>query len=504
MNSNNHTSVSHPSYESFVTEMRKIADLRYASAVLQWDQETYLPSKGSTLRSQQIATLSTLAHELFTTSNMGDLLKNLLADDQLTAVQKINVQKTYEDYERNTLFESSFIHELSVTTHEAFHAWVKARNAKDFKIFAPSLKKIVSLKQKEASILGYKNHPYDALLNDHDKGLTTELCDKIFDQLQQPLYELIQKVKSTDEAPAFMHCFVDQKTQWDAGISLLKKMGYDFEAGRQDISAHPFTVNFNPQDVRITTRIDENDFSNMIWSTIHELGHAFYEQGIPVENYGLPTGEPISYSIHESQSRLWENHVGRSKVFCEFLLLHLQEFFPSNFKEISVDEFYKAINRVIPSFIRTEADELTYHFHIMIRYELEKRLINNEITVDDIPTFWNESYQKYLGINVPSDDLGCLQDVHWSHGSFGYFPTYSIGSYYAAQFYHFALQNIENLEKDISKGNFTTLLNWLNQEIHQFGRSYTSEEICNKITGEGLNIQYFLNYANDKFLKTNL
>lgn len=497
------TTLNKYSYQQYQSEMRKIADLRYAGAVLQWDQETYIPSKGATIRSQQIATLSTIAHELFTSKEMGNLLNELSASTELNAKEKINIERTLEDYKRSTLFDSQFIHDLTITTHEAFHAWVKAKQNKNISIFAPNLQKIVDLKKREADILGYEHHPYNALLNDHDKGATVALCDNIFSQLQQPLKDLILKVQATEPVPQFMNQKMDSKIQWDAGMDLLKKMGYDFEAGRQDISAHPFTTNFNAQDVRITTRIDEHDFSNMIWSTIHELGHALYEQGLPIDQYGLPLGEPASYSIHESQSRLWENHVGRSKAFAGYLLQHLNNYFPEIFKEVNVDNFYKAINRVIPSFIRTEADELTYHFHIMIRYELEKRLITNELKVEDIPSYWNESYKNYLNIDIPSDDLGCLQDVHWSHGSFGYFPTYSIGSFYAAQFHHFAEKNIKNLNENISKGEFKPLLNWLNQEVHQYGRQFTSEELCKEITGEGLNIQYFLDYAHQKFLNLN-
>jgi carboxypeptidase Taq len=488
-----------PQYQAYVAEMRKIADLRYASAVLKWDQETYLPEKGAAIRTQQIATLSTMAHELFTHEKMGALIENLRSLATLSATEKNNVERSWEDYQRNTLFEASFIHELTMTTHEAFHAWVKARENNNFKLFSPALKKIVLLKQKEAGILGYKDHPYNALLNDHDKGATVALCDTIFNNLKKPLHDLIQEVKAKHEPPAFMNAFMEKTQQWDAGIDLLKKMGYDFGAGRQDLSAHPFTVNFNARDVRITTRVDEHDFSNMLWSSIHELGHALYEQGLPIEQYGLPLGEPASYSIHESQSRLWENHVGRSKAFCDFLLPHLRFYFPTVFKEVETDHFYEAINRVSPSFIRTEADELTYHFHIMIRYELEKLLITGELQVEDIPAYWNEAYKKYLEIDVPGDDQGCLQDVHWSHGSFGYFPTYSIGSFYAAQFHHFAEKSVENLNQHISQGEFEPLLLWLNKEIHCYGRQYTSEEICRQVTGEGLNIAYFLDYARQKF-----
>jgi carboxypeptidase Taq len=271
------------------------------------------------------------------------------------------------------------------------------------------------------------------------------------------------------------------------------------EAGRQDISEHPFTTNFNSQDVRITTRIDENDLSNMVWSCIHEAGHALYEQGLPSNQYGLPLGEPASYTIHESQSRLWENHVGRSRAFCERWLPVLQTYFPEQLGKVSLEQFYKGINKVEPSLIRTEADELTYHFHIMIRYELEKLLIGGAMNVKDIPGYWNEQYGKLMGVKVPDDKRGCLQDVHWSHGSFGYFPTYSLGSYYAAQFYSYANQSITDLNGLIKQGNTTPLLQWLRNAVHEKGRRFTSEELCKDICGETLNIEYFTGYLLGKY-----
>lgn len=281
-------------------------------------------------------------------------------------------------------------------------------------------------------------------------------------------------------------------------MQLLKEIGFDFEAGRQDISEHPFSISFNCADVRITTRIDESNLSSMVWSCIHELGHAFYEQGLPESEYGLPLGEAASYSIHESQSRLWENHVGRSLAFCEKYLPLLKEYFPEQLKQVNADQFFKAINKVKPSLIRTEADELTYHFHVMIRYEIEKKLIEGSISTKDIPAYWNDHYLQYLGVKVPDDKQGCLQDVHWSHGSFGYFPTYSLGSFYAAQFYGTAAREIP-LEEQIRKGQFQPLLSWLRNAVHQHGRKYPSEELCLKISEKALNTEYFLTYLLDKY-----
>ena len=284
-------------------------------------------------------------------------------------------------------------------------------------------------------------------------------------------------------------------------MQLLKQMGFDFESGRQDISEHPFTTSFSPQDVRITTRIDEADFNNMTWSTIHELGHALYEQGLPASEYGLPLGEACSLSIHESQSRLWENQVGRSLAFWQFHYPSLQQEFPDQFGGVPVEKFYAAINQVEPSLIRTEADEVTYHFHVMIRYELEKKLIEGAISVHDIPAFWNEQYEQYLGVKSADDKKGCLQDVHWSHGSFGYFPTYSLGSFYAAQFFDQAMKDVPSLRDDLAEGRYPSLLAWLRQKIHVNGRFYTSEELCEQVCGQPLDIKHFMQYLLDKYRK---
>lgn len=278
-------------------------------------------------------------------------------------------------------------------------------------------------------------------------------------------------------------------------------MYFDFDGGRQDISEHPFTTSFSSQDVRVTTRIDENDFANMTWSCIHELGHALYEQGLPVKHYGLPLGEACSYSIHESQSRLWENQVGRSLHFWQHYYVPLKEKFQQQLGGVSVDQFYHGINKVHPSLIRTEADEVTYHFHIYVRYFLEKKLIEGSLKVNEIPLFWKDQYKQHLHVDVPDDVNGSLQDVHWSHGSFGYFPTYSLGSFYAAQFYTKAKEQIPSLEQDVKNGKFDSLLGWLRKSIHQYGRYYKSEELCVKVCGETLDTQYFIQYLLDKYQK---
>lgn len=487
-------------YTEYLLRMNKIADIRFAAAVLQWDQETYLPSKGATIRGQQLATLSETAHGLFTDETLGILLQNIMTKNDLGFKEKRNIELTWEDYTKQKKFTSAFVRELSEAVSKSFHSWMEARKANDFSVFVRDLSKLVELKRKEADILGYTGHPYNALLNDHDKGSTVQLLDTVFDKIRFSLKEIIQKITIQPQVQdSFLFQYYPKDKQWEFGLRLLKELGYDFEAGRQDISEHPFTISFNSNDVRITTRIHEKDLSSMVWSCIHEFGHALYEQGLPVEEYGLPAGEPASFSIHELQSRLWENHIGRSEAFCERYLPLLQEYFPDQLKNISIDNFYKGINKVQPSPIRTEADEVTYHFHVMIRYELEKKLIEGMLEARDIPAYWNEQYSNYLGIRIANDKQGCLQDVHWSHGSFGYFPTYSMGSFYAAQFHSQVSQAIPSLESEIRNGNTVPLMNWLQTNIYQHGRILTSEELCQSACGKPLDIDYFLEYILAKY-----
>ena len=487
-------------YHHYKTALQKIADIKYASAVLQWDQETYLPKSGNDGRGRQIATLNELAHEQFTVSKLGDVMNELLQSGKLNDRENRNVTLSLEDYEKSKKLPSSFVRKMSETVNKSFHAWVQARRQNSFSLFENPLQEIIELKKKEADLLGYENHPYNALMNDYDKGLTTTIVDKLFADLQPQLSSILGKINAQEQPDdSMLHQHFDKTAQWDTGIEILKRMHFDFDAGRQDISEHPFTTNFSSRDVRVTTRIDQNDFGNMLWSCIHEGGHALYEQGLPNEEYGLPLGEYCSLSIHESQSRLWENCIGRGLAFWQHNFAFLQEKFPKQFKNKTVEQFYAAINKVRPSLIRTEADEVTYHFHVMIRYEIEKLLIKGVISAKDIPTYWNEQYKKYLGVAVPDDAQGCLQDVHWSHGSFGYFATYSIGSLYAAQFYSTIENKYPQIEQEISNGNTTKVWEWLKDNVYSKGRYYSSEDLCKQATGHHLQSSYFINYLEKKF-----
>jgi carboxypeptidase Taq len=488
------------SYSQYKTSLQKIADVKYASAVLQWDQETYLPPKGNDNRGRQIATLSEIAHEQFTDDKLGILLNDLAGNTTLSDKEKRNVQLSLEDYNKNKKLPSSFVRKMSEAINKSFHAWIKARKENSFAGFQQPLHEIIELKKQEADLLGYEKHPYDALMGEYDKGLTTTITDKLFADLRPQLSSLLEKIAVQPQVgDSFLKQHFDKDAQWEAGIEILKRMHFDFDAGRQDISEHPFTTNFSSKDVRVTTRVDENDFGNMMWSCIHEGGHALYEQGLPDDEYGLPLGEYCSLSIHESQSRLWENNIGRGEAFWQSNFELLQNKFPQQFNGISIPQFFKGINKVQPSLIRTEADEVTYHFHVMIRYEIEKLLIEGSISTKDIPAYWNEHYQKYLGVTVPDDVRGCLQDVHWSHGSFGYFATYSIGSLYAAQFFAAIQQQYPDLQQSIAAGNTMPVWEWLQKKIYPAGRYFTSEALCRNVTGEYLNSRYFLDYAAAKF-----
>jgi carboxypeptidase Taq len=418
----------------------------------------------------------------------------------LAVNEKINIALTWEDYTKNKKYTGPFVRKLSEQISKTYHAWLQARKTNSFSGFEKELSQLILLKKEEAFILGFEKHPYDALLNEYEKGATVSFLDKIFSGLLPDLKVLLNKIEAKPQVDdSFLKQHFPKQQQWEWGMYLIKALNFDFESGRQDISEHPFSTSFNNKDVRITTRIEEEDFGNMTWSCIHEVGHALYEQGLLGGEYGLPLGEPCSYSIHESQSRLWENNVGRSKAFWHFYYPKLQELFPKQLGSIGLEAFYKGINKVKPSLIRTEADEITYHFHVHIRYELEKKLLEGSLKANDIPAFWNERYYNDLNVLVPDDKTGCLQDVHWSHGSFGYFPTYSLGSLYATQFFEKAKNEQPQFEEQIKEGNNQWLLSWLRTNVHDKGRLFTSDELCTNITGQSLQVSGFISQLLEKY-----
>ena len=488
-------------YDKYKSKMQKVADINHAIAVLSWDKEVNLPKNAAAHRSQQVATLAGIGHNEFVDPDFGLMLKRLSGMKTLNEKEVRNVSITMDDYQKATKFSEAFIIRKSKVESNAYHSWLKAREENDYAIFKDALTDLVKLKKEESRKLKSGEHPYDALLDIYEPGLTVAQLDPIFAGIKKDLKKLLKKIKKVKQVKnSFLRKKYEWDLQWEFGLDILENMGYDFNCGRQDLSAHPFTTSFSPTDVRVTTRVDENDFAYMLWSTIHEGGHALYEQGLSTEDYGLPSGSYISLSIHESQSRLWENHVGRSQEYWAYWYPTLKADFPKNLKKTNLNQFYNGINRIAPNLIRTEADELHYHFHVLIRYEIEKGLMEGSVSTEDLDMVWNDMYQEYMGISATDANSGILQDVHWAHGSFGYFPTYSLGSFYAAQFYAQAEKDIPKLSKKLSKGNTEPLLSWLRENIHQHGRRYEADELCNRVTGESLNVDHFLKYAKDKYL----
>jgi carboxypeptidase Taq len=487
------------SYQQYTEKCRKIADLQHSMAVLQWDQEVNMPPAGAEARGRQIATLSVIAHDWFTDPTFGDLLEKLRDQPDLSRDERRNVTETLRDYVRQKKYPSSFVERMSLATSKVFNAWQNARKNKDFKLFKEALTEVINLKREEVQLVGYEGHPYNALADEFEPGITVERLDQLFSGVRTSLSVLLDKVKATQRpSNPFAGKHYPHDLQWTMGMDTLKKIGYDFNAGRQDLAPHPFCITFSQGDVRVTTRVNEEDVFDMLSSCIHEGGHAMYEQGLLAENYGLPAGQAISLGIHESQSRLWENNVGRSTAFWKFQFPSLKKIFPQQTSGLSERDAFIANNLVEPSLIRVQADELTYHFHIMIRYELEKALISDDLHIADLPVAWNEMYDKYLGVKVPDDAQGVLQDIHWSHGSIGYFPTYTLGSFYATQFYAAAKNKINDLDGLIAQGNFKPLKLWLNEKIHQYGKLYSADETCRKVSGETLNYRYFHDYLSAK------
>jgi carboxypeptidase Taq len=486
-------------YQDYNQHCKKIADLQYTLAVMQWDQEVNMPPKGADTRAQQLATLSGIAHQHSSDPKFGECLALLSEDASLTGEQQKNVLLSLKDFRRQEKYSQEFVERLSRATSRGFNAWQHARSAKDFSLFQAALEEIVQIKQEEAAMQSEGGHLYNALLDEFEPGATVAMLDQLFDGVKSSLTVLLDKVKgATTPKNIIEGKKFDKDRQWPLGIEFLGQMGYDFEAGRQDIALHPFCTNFGSSDVRVTTRINEDDVFDMLSSCIHEGGHALYEQGLLPENYGLPAGSAISMGVHESQSRLWENNVGRSEAFWKANVGRLQNAFPQEFQGSSASDIFKTVNIVAPSLIRVQADELTYHFHIMIRYELEKALVTGDLKVKDLPGAWNEMYHKYLGIQVPNDAVGVLQDIHWSYGSIGYFATYSLGSFYAAQYFRQAEKEIPELAIQIEKGNLLPLKLWLNDKIHRHGRLLGAEELCKSVTGEGLHFEHFHQYLSGK------
>jgi len=451
------------------------------------------------MRGDQQALVSGLAHKKLTSEKTGRLLKEALSETKGDLEKEAVLREIGRYFDRATSVPESLVKEISRMEPIATEEWIKARQNSDFSIFKGTLEKMVSLKRQMADHIGYVVSPYDALLDEYEPDMRADRIRSIFSDLREELIPIVSKLtevcKVVDASSVTTGYPIDLQERFFTGI--LEKMGYDFQRGRMDVTAHPFTSG-SMDDVRVTLRYDENDIRPGLFSAIHEGGHALYEQGFLKDKYNTPIAESISLGIHESQSRLWENIIGRSHGFWKHMYPELQRTFPS-MKDETLTEFHRGINTVKPSLIRVEADEVTYSMHIIVRFEIELDLIENRMDVDEIPSVWNEKYEKYLGITPPNDSMGCLQDIHWAMGAIGYFPTYSLGNLYSSQFYDAAARDIDDLSVKIENGDLNSLLQWLRTNIHQKGRLLSAEDLVKEVTGKDLEIGSFINYLKNKF-----
>lgn len=490
--------------EQLKAHLKVPIDLSSAVAVLGWDQEVYMPEEGIKARSEQLSTLSSLAHKMFTSEETATLLS--AAEDEVAALDYGSDDASMtriarREYDLLTKLPTELVIRETKATSKAFIAWRKAREAKDFSQFQPNLQEIVDIAIEKSSYLGYEEHPYDALLNQFEPGIKTKQVEQLFGDLKKGLVPLIQEIAAKPEIDDsfFSEQEYSPDRQWDLTMLMLNDIGYNFKRGRQDKAPHPFTTNFSVSDVRVTTRLLPNRPQSAIFSTVHEGGHALYEMGSPESYDRTVLAGGATLGLHESQSRLWENQVARSVPFWKYYYPIFRAFFPKQLQGIDFTKFHRAINKVQPDFIRVEADEVTYNLHVFVRFELEKELITGKLKVSDIPEAWNARYEQYLGITPPDDAQGCLQDIHWSHGTIGYFPTYTIGNLISAQLYTQITQDIPNLESHFERGEFAPLLKWLREKVHAHGRKFTAPELLEREFGTTISAQPLLDYMREKY-----
>lgn len=485
------------------TLLGEISDINQAIAILGWDLQVFMPSGGNEGRGYQMGTLMSISHTKSTSDEIGRLLQELQPyADQLGSDSDDArlVKVTRRIYDKETHVPSAFVEELARVTTTAHDAWQRAKARSDFSIFRPHLEKIVDLRRQYANMFAPYEHIYDPLLDDYEPGLKTADIQPIFKTLRQAQVALIKAIGERPQvADSFLHAAYPEQAQWDFGVEVITRLGYDWQRGRQDRSAHPFTTSFGPGDVRITTRFDPDHSTSALFSSIHESGHAMYEQGFSPKYHRTPLSNSSSLAVHESQSRMWENLVGRSLPFWTYFYPRLQKYFPVQLANVDLQTFYRGINKVEPSFIRTESDEATYNLHIMLRMEIEIALMEGSLQVRDLPDYWNQSMQEFLGIAPPNDTLGVLQDIHWSGASFGYFPTYALGNLIAAQLWERINQQIPDLDDQISRGEFHSLLDWLRTNIHQYGAKYEPQELVQRVTGSKIDPNPYLRYLNKKY-----
>ena len=485
------------------TLLGEIADLNHIIALLGWDQQTYMPSGGSEGRGQQLATISAITHQKFTSAEMGSLLDDLKKwaeglDHDSDEYRLITV--TARDYDKKTCVPSEFVAEFAQATTVAQQAWMEARAKSDFLLFRPHLEKIIDLGHRYISFFPPAEHPYDILLDDFEPGMKTSEVKAIFDVLRPQQVELVQAIAARPQVDdSFLHLDFDEQPQWNFGVEVATAFGFDWERGRQDRSTHPFTQSNGINDVRITTRFEKGLGASGFFSTAHETGHALYEQGISPTWSRTPLESGASFALHESQSRMWENLVGRSLPFWEHFYPRLQGLFPAQLGNVSLEKFYKGINKVERSLVRVEADEATYNLHIMLRLELEIAMVEGKLAIKDLPEAWNARMKDYLGIVPPNDALGVLQDIHWSGGMFGYFSTYALGNLISAQLWETFKAANPDLDNQIRRGDFSSLLAWLRDQIHRHGRKYEPQELVRRVTGSAIDPKPYVRYLKSKY-----
>jgi len=481
----------------------EVADLNHAGSVLSWDQQVNMPPGGGEARGQQLATLGKIAHEKSTSDEVGKLLDELKkefagSDSDESAMIRVAAR----NYDKATRVPAEFVAEQSIVTTAAFEAWVEAKGKSDFSVFRPHLEKVVGLVQKYISFFPPADHPYDILLDDYEPGMKTAEVQEIFGSLRPKQVELIKKISSAKQVALrddFLHKKYNEKKVWDFSEIIIGRFGYDFSRGRQDKAAHPFETSFSVDDVRITNRFEPNSPLATFFSGMHESGHAMYEQGVNPAYERTPLAGGVSSAVHESQSRMWENLVGRSLPFCEQFFPELKKTFPSQLAGVSAKSFYKAINKVEPSLIRVNADEATYNLHVMLRLELEIEMVAGRVAIKDLPEIWNAKMRETLGITPPDDAHGVLQDVHWSYGLFGYFPTYALGNLVSAQLWEKINKDIKDLDDQIRKGRFDSLLGWLREKIHVHGHKYDPQDLVQKVTGSRIDSAAYVRYLTRKY-----
>lgn len=493
-------------YQKLLAISKKIRNLEGIAYLLDWDQETYMPSAAYLIRAEQIELVQSLIHKELTGGNFCKLLSKFVELESgkikihdFSLQQKACVREWRRKFLLASALPNSFVKDFAHTTSEAIVIWRKARQHNDFSLFAPYLEKIVELSRRKADYFGYKEHPYDALLDVFEPDTYSKHLALLFSQLKASILDLLKRILSGPSVDdSCLHGRFDANKQLEFGRTLLSHMGYDLEKGRLDISTHPFSTSIGPFDHRVTTRIHSSSIFDCISAVLHEGGHSLYEMGLVPEYYGSPIGEAISTGFHESQSRFWETFIGQSKPFWKYFFPLLIKVFPQ-LKETSLDSFYKAVNKVSPSFIRIESDEVTYSLHIILRFEIERRLIEGSLSVKDIPEVWGNYMKEMLNIVPSTDNEGCLQDIHWATGSFGYFPTYALGNLYAAQFFVAFKDSNPDWESRIESGDLLFIRNWLKENIHKYGCTYRANEMVKRVTGKELTVQPYISYLNEKY-----